>query len=148
MLDWRKQPGSPKPVTEAGDEVMLLRNVRLLVVEDAPDNQVLIKRLLKPTGAEVEIAQNGEEGMYKALTQDFDLVLMDLQMPVMNGYEATQELRLRGYHRPILAVTAYAISGEKEKCLQQGFNDFITKPFTRKLLIETICHWLDLSSPQ
>ncbi|MDR2706522.1 MAG: response regulator [Planctomycetaceae bacterium] len=120
-----------------------LKNVRILLVEDMLINQLVISTQLRNAGAEVEVAGNGELGIQK-ITQDienglfFDVVLMDMQMPVKDGYEATTQLRAQGYNRPIIAVTAHALTGDREKTIEAGCNDYISKPVERKILIETI----------
>ena len=120
-----------------------LGGVRVLLVEDMIVNQLVISTQLKDAGARVEIAGNGEIGL-KKLNSDadnglfFDVVLMDMQMPVMDGYEATRTLREQGYTQPIIAITAHALSGDREKTIEAGCDDYITKPVDRKVLIETI----------
>jgi len=120
-----------------------LQNTRILVVEDMAVNQVIISTLLRDAGAQVEIADNGAMGVQKVL-QDidnglvFDVVLMDMQMPVMDGYEATAYLRKHGYDRPIVAVTAHALTGDREKTLQAGCNDYVAKPIDNQTLIKMV----------
>jgi signal transduction histidine kinase/FixJ family two-component response regulator len=120
-----------------------LKNVRILLVEDMLINQLVISTQLRNAGANVEIADNGELGIQK-ITQDidnglfFDVILMDMQMPVKDGYEATAQLRSQGYDRPIIAITAHALTGDREKTIEAGCDDYISKPVERKTLIETI----------
>jgi signal transduction histidine kinase/CheY-like chemotaxis protein len=115
-----------------------LRGMKVLLVEDSLDNQYLIKRMLTNHRIDVEVASNGKEGFDRALSEDFDLVLMDVQMPIMDGHEATRQLRACSYTKPIVALTAHAMLDEKEKTLASGFTDFLSKPVDRKLLLETI----------
>lgn len=115
---------------------------RVLVAEDTPTNQTLIRLLLEKLGLEVTITQDGKEAVEAALSQDFDMVMMDIQMPVMNGHDATKKLRKEGYTKPIVAVTAHAMKGDKEKCLASGCNDYLSKPINRKELVETIEKYL------
>lgn len=115
-----------------------LRGKNILLVEDAPDNQMLIRRYLQKTGARVDIANNGKEGVEKALKNDYQVVLMDIQMPLMDGYEATSKLRNTGYKKPIIALTAHAFKEERDKCLRAGCNDHLTKPINRKILVENL----------
>jgi PAS domain S-box-containing protein len=115
-----------------------LRGVRILVAEDGFDNQVLIKAVLCKAGAEVEIVENGRLAVAKAEAESFDVILMDMNMPEMDGYEATQTLRDRGYAGPILALTANAMSGDAQRCLDAGCNGHLAKPIDRPRLIETI----------
>ena len=115
-----------------------LEHLKILVVDDSPDNQALIKKILKTTGASVETANNGREGFERAKDGFFDLVLMDLQMPEMDGYEATRELRKIGYAKPIIALTAHAMKEERKKCLENGFDRHLTKPIDRQHLLEAL----------
>lgn len=114
-----------------------LDGAKVLVAEDAPDNQLLIRRILEQHGAEFEIVGTGVEAISKA-RDEFDLVLMDLQMPGMDGLEATRRLRADGYRKPIVALTAHAMSSEKERALAAGVDDYLTKPINRLALIKTI----------
>jgi PAS domain S-box-containing protein len=118
----------------------LLMGKRVLLVEDAIDNQVLISRFLRMEGAEVEISGNGEEALtlLRADDRGFDVILMDIQMPGVDGYTATAQLRSEGYVAPIIAFTAHALQSEREKCLQAGFDDHIAKPVDRGLLVSRI----------
>jgi CheY-like chemotaxis protein len=133
-----------KERSEARDEVIsnygkaLLSGKRILLVEDAEDNQILITQYLNCTGAIVDIAANGEEGINKALTNEYEVVLMDIQMPLIDGYQATTRLRKAGYSRPIIALTAHALAEERERCLRTGCNGHLTKPISRKQLIESL----------
>ncbi len=115
-----------------------LAELKILLVEDSVDNQVLIGIYLRETGAVIDVRDNGRVGVEAALRGDYDVVLMDVQMPVMDGHEATQKLRSLGYIKPIIALTAHAMKEEKAKCFQSGFTDYITKPVHRDLLVETI----------
>jgi CheY-like chemotaxis protein len=128
-----------------------LHGLKLLLVEDGPDNQRLISFLLKRAGAEVEIADNGEIGRdcaLKALADGcpFDVILTDMQMPVMDGYTATAQLRARNYTGPIIALTAHAMKGDREKCLSSGCDDFATKPVDRVQLINMVAKYAKLGS--
>jgi PAS domain S-box-containing protein len=115
-----------------------LRGKRILLVEDAEDNQFLIQQFLSKTGAIVEIANNGAEGVEKALHNDYEVVLMDIQMPLVDGYQATTQLREAGYDKPIIALTAHALQEERDKCLRTGCNGHITKPINRHQLISSL----------
>ncbi len=122
------------------DEIkeLALLSKRILVVDDAPDNQQLIWRYLTKEGAIVASANNGLAGYKAALSGKFDLVLMDLQMPVMDGYTATAKLRSAGYKLPIVALTAHAMSEVRKKCLNVGYTEHLTKPIDRHELIRMI----------
>lgn len=115
-----------------------LDGMKILVVDDSPDNQALISAILRHAGALTEAAGHGGEAVNLALTGDFDVVLMDLQMPVMDGYEATRVLRERGYRKPIVALTAHAMKEERDRTLASGFDNHVTKPIDQRALIRTI----------
>jgi PAS domain S-box-containing protein len=110
----------------------------VLVAEDARTNQVLIKSLLKRLGLKVTIAEDGNEAVDKALSKEFDLIFMDIEMPNMSGYEATQVIRREGLETPIVALTAYAMKGDDEKCYAAGCDDYISKPIEHEKLLETL----------
>ncbi len=125
---------------------------RILLAEDGPDNQRLICRLLRKAGAAVEVAENGRDAMERALATrrdgtgdtgneasgEFDVIVMDMQMPVVDGYTATRELRARGYSRPIIALTARAMKDDERKCLEAGCDAYLSKPVNRQTLIAVV----------
>ncbi len=115
-----------------------LSDLKVLVVEDVYENQILLEQVLKKLGAEVYIAKNGREGVNEALAQEFDVVLMDIQMPVLDGYGATRELRAQGFSKPIIALTAYAMEEEKQRCVRAGCDGHLSKPIETMVLLETI----------
>lgn len=115
-----------------------LKGLRVLVVDDSPDNQQLIWHFLTRHGATVDAADNGMLGFRKALARDYDIVLMDIQMPEMDGYTATQRLRSAGYNKPILALTAHGMTEVRKKCLYVGCTDHLTKPINSKELVSSI----------
>lgn len=119
-----------------------LDGAKILLVEDFEDNQVMLTLMLQSVGASVDVAGNGADAIKIALAGSYDVVLMDIQMPVMNGYEATHELRECGFERPIIALTASAMKGEMERCLAAGCTTFIAKPVQRNDLIETVRRYL------
>lgn len=101
---------------------------RILLVEDQPDIREMMRLRLELQDHQVEEAENGQEGVHKALSTPFDLILMDMHMPVMNGYDAVHALRRQGYTGMVVAVTASAMSEETSLTLTSGCNAFITKP--------------------
>lgn len=122
----------------------ILENLNILLVEDDPDNQLLVSRFLRTAGAKVDIADNGKMGMEKALVSNYDAILMDIQMPVMDGYASTSALREKGYQKPIIALTARAMTDERDRCLASGFTNHIAKPVDRNDLVGKL---LSRSSP-
>lgn len=115
-----------------------LFGLRILLVDDSPDNRHLIKLYLNKAGATVESAADGLEGVELALNQGFDVVLMDIQMPNLDGNAAMQKLKAANYAVPVIALTAHAMAEERERSLAHGFSDYLTKPINRDLLVETI----------
>ncbi|MBC7740774.1 MAG: response regulator [Bdellovibrionaceae bacterium] len=115
-----------------------LSALHILLAEDSIDNQVLINHYLRSSGAKLSIANNGLEAVQKNLQEQFDVVLMDIQMPVMDGFKALTELRAQGYKRPVIAVTAHAMKEEQERAFQAGFNNYLTKPLNKNLLLNVL----------
>ncbi|MCE3270543.1 MAG: hypothetical protein K0S57_940, partial [Ramlibacter sp.] len=116
--------------------------VRVLVAEDNTTNQVVAFGMLRKLGYDnVSLANDGVEACQQALSQDFDLILMDCQMPEMDGYEATRRLRQAGCTAAIVAMTANAIKGDRERCIEAGMNDYVTKPIDLKVLRSVLARW-------
>jgi CheY-like chemotaxis protein len=119
--------------------------IRILVVEDNAVNQEVAIGMLEKIGFQAEVADNGQAGLDRLADETFDLVLMDCQMPVLDGYAATRALReseVNGEHMPIIALTANAMTGDAEKCLDSGMDDYLSKPFEADALEEKIVFWL------
>jgi PAS domain S-box-containing protein len=125
-------------------EVSRLRGARVLLAEDNEINQQVVLELLEKVGIEVTVAENGKEAVEKVHSDSFDLVLMDIQMPGMNGLEATITIRKEARFKelPIIAVTAQAMSGDREKCLEAGMDDYISKPIEPLNLYTVLIQWI------
>ena len=144
-------PAAPHPTLEADRSKM-----KILVVEDYPINQVIVREHLASAGYQVDLAENGREAVEAFREKRFDLILMDIEMPVMDGYEAVRTIRTledqqgpqvcaSGNERkrtPIVAMTAHAFKGYREKCLQAGMDNYITKPIRRAELLELVDGWI------
>jgi len=122
-----------------------VRSASILVVEDNKTNQLVLLGILKKLGHTAEVANNGAEALGVLACKQFDLILMDCQMPVMDGLEATRQIRRNNEgnkNTPIIAITANAMSGDRQRCLTAGMNDYIKKPFKKEILNEKINLWL------
>jgi CheY-like chemotaxis protein len=115
---------------------------KVLLAEDGEDNQHMLITFLKEAGIEVMLASNGEAAMQMALAGQFDMVLMDMQMPIMDGYRATGELRKAGFTKPIIALTAHAMPEDRQKCLAAGCTEYLSKPIDRHKLLLTCANYL------
>jgi CheY-like chemotaxis protein len=122
----------------------LLNGIRLLLVDDSADNQRLFERILTSVGAKVDVAENGVVAIARAQSADYNLIIMDIRMPMMDGYEATRRIRAQGYTAPILALTAHANPGEEERCRVAGCSGFYLKPINRASLIQAVSEALKL----
>jgi len=125
---------------------LLARPMRLLLAEDNEVNQMLAVEILQGVGLQVDVAPNGAEAVDARFRRAYDLILMDVQMPVMDGFEATRAIRRREDRDgtaaiPIIAITANAIEGDRQACLSAGMNDYLAKPFTPASLINTVRRW-------
>jgi PAS domain S-box-containing protein len=119
----------------------LPKGLNILLAEDSEDNQILIQSLLKPMSARITVVDNGAEAVEAALRGNYDLILMDIQMPKMNGYEAVHKLRAHHYKKPIVALTAHALKEDRELAFRSGFDDHLTKPINRQALNGVIAHY-------
>jgi signal transduction histidine kinase/CheY-like chemotaxis protein/HPt (histidine-containing phosphotransfer) domain-containing protein len=130
------------PIAESTPAANIRLQGRVLLAEDGLDNQVLISLHLRRAGADVCLADNGRIAVNMARSEPFDLILMDMQMPELDGYGATSELRRRGFKTPIVALTAHAMTGDREKCIAAGCTDYLTKPVERDELIRVVNRYL------
>lgn len=124
------------------------RQRRILLVEDSPDNALLVRTHLSKGGYKVSSAENGEVALAKYKASSFDLVLMDIEMPIMDGYTATREIRkwekVKGYSPvPIIALTAYAFSEDRQRSMEAGCTDHITKPVRKQVLLDLLARYLE-----
>lgn len=142
-FDELRKLGSSQLRKETQRPENILKGIKVLVVEDSLDNQFLISRFLKSAGAEVDVAEDGARGLEKAMRGSDDLILMDIQMPFLNGHQVTEILRKSGDRRPILALTAHALKEEVEKSLIAGCNDHLTKPIDRNKLIDMVADFVE-----
>jgi CheY-like chemotaxis protein len=119
---------------------------RVLLVEDNAVNRLIAQRMLQKMGVDVAIAENGQEALEATRGASFDLILMDCQMPVMDGFEATVAIRSleqeQGGHTPIVALTASVLPTDKARCLEAGMDDFLTKPLSVPDLRAAVSRWL------
>lgn len=123
---------------ERGGEPGIFEGKRVLLVEDSEDNQLLIKHYLNAVGIEVEIANNGFEGLAKLANSPFDLVVLDIQMPGMDGHQCARSMRDGGYLKPIIALTAHAMKEDRDEAFKSGFSEYLTKPINRVVLMKTL----------
>ena len=135
----------PKIMTQHSVREQIKHSVRILLAEDNPVNQKLAKIMLTKAGYQVEVVINGKEALDKftASPDDFDMIFMDVQMPEMDGLEATRAIRERGFDTvPIVAMTAHAIEGDREMCLEAGMDDYISKPIKREVVFQVLQKWV------
>jgi two-component system, sensor histidine kinase and response regulator len=137
----------PAEDTVAPDNAQAGFDAKILLVDDNVVNQEVVLLMLESFGCQVDIASNGQEAVEKSENASYDLVLMDCMMPIMDGYAATAEIREKQKkgllpHFPIVALTANAIEGDREKCLKAGMNDYLPKPFKTEDLQHILTTWL------
>jgi CheY-like chemotaxis protein/HPt (histidine-containing phosphotransfer) domain-containing protein len=133
--------------TRHGVQEVCHRNARILLVEDNVTNQEVACGILQRSGWHADVSCNGRQALQALETRPYDLVLMDVQMPEMDGYEATRQIRdpqsaVLNHDIPIIALTAHAMAGDAEKCLAGGMSDYLTKPFKPQILAEVVEKWL------
>jgi two-component system sensor histidine kinase/response regulator len=142
-----KPPTAAERLVQEAEAQKSLRGVRVLLVEDNEINQQIALEILAGADVEVSLATNGQEAVQAVRENPFDAVLMDIQMPVMDGYKATQVIRSDPNFQelPVIAMTAHAMAGDREKSLAAGMNDHITKPIDPEELYRTLEKWIDSS---
>ncbi|MGB2996439.1 MAG: response regulator, partial [Ferruginibacter sp.] len=140
----RMQTHTTAPFTgQTGNPFIIFENKRILIAEDNEINQLLLKHLLKEWNLDYDIALNGNEAIELLTQKNFDLILMDLQMPEMDGYTATKHIReVMHLKIPIIAITAHAMAGEREKCMGFGMNEYISKPLRETELLNLILYFI------
>ena len=141
-----KLPSSPltAPVNETGKEALgAERSIRIMMAEDNPINQRVGKLILQRAGYVIDLVGDGNEALEAHRANPYDLILMDCQMPTMDGFEASRQIRsLKGQPQPvIIAVTANALVGERERCLSAGMDDYLSKPFQAEQLVAVVKKW-------
>lgn len=125
------------------------QSVRILMAEDNPINQKVGKLILQKAGFSVEVVADGSQAVAAHEKNPYHIILMDCQMPTMDGFEASRKIRQMNQEQPaIIAVTANALVGEREKCLQAGMNDYLSKPFQAEQLISIVQKWALLSKDE
>ena len=144
--DKSEESSEPEIITAHTIEEQMRNGVRILLAEDNLINQKVALKILQKRNYSVDVVNNGKEAVKAALRQHYDIILMDVQMPVMDGYEATQKLRAKlspKEHIPIIAMTAHAMKGDREKCLLAGMDDYISKPIKPDDLYAMLEKWID-----
>lgn len=147
----QKEISDPKSVLEtnhadAPQAAIDLHDKKILLAEDSKENQILFKIFIEPTHAHLTIVENGTDAIHNALKNPYDLILMDIQMPGLDGYEAVRILRSSHYNGKIIALTAHTMKGEREKCLASGFDGYLSKPISQVKLLRTIKEIVGVSS--
>ena len=147
VLEKRVQSSSNTPQTSTQGLTLIKPRLRILLVEDNPMNQIFAQGILKKLSCEITTTENGQEAIDALEKQTFDLILMDGQMPKMDGFEATQIIRSKetgtGRHIPIIALTAHAMTGDRERFLEAGMDDYLSKPYTPGQLVDIINNALE-----
>jgi CheY-like chemotaxis protein/HPt (histidine-containing phosphotransfer) domain-containing protein len=143
-LDHEGEGGSVEGTGKPEPSLLFTTGLRILLAEDNPVNQKVAQVILMKSGYECDVVADGREALEALEKYDYDAVLMDVQMPVMDGLEATKAIRANPRWRqlPVIATTAHAMAGDKERCLEAGMDDYISKPINAKDLVERINHWI------
>lgn len=146
MINKFDEPTPPEELAKEKDKDV----VKILLAEDYKHSQIIVTRLLKKNNFnQIVVVENGAEALEQVKKQKFDLILMDMQMPVMNGFEATEKIRMLPDYKetPIIALTAFAMKGDREKCLEAGTTDYIPKPIDSQEFIQKVKHYTESAVP-
>jgi CheY-like chemotaxis protein len=151
LMELAGEPGLAVPEEAAGPASRPVRSMNILVAEDNQVNQKVVAHLLEKQGHRVTLASNGREALEKLLRGGFDGILMDVQMPEMTGLEAAQAIRRAergsGRHIPILAMTAHAMKGDRERCLASGMDGYVSKPIRSRELLDALQTLISIPCP-
>jgi CheY-like chemotaxis protein/two-component sensor histidine kinase len=145
MINRFDEPSKPEEIKDKKD------TIKILLVEDYKHSQIIVTRLLKKNNFDsIVVVENGLQALEQVQEQHYDLILMDMQMPVMNGFEATQKIRELDKYKetPIIALTAFAMKGDREKCLEAGATDYIPKPIDSQEFIEKVKYYTEIKVPK
>ncbi|MEJ8837023.1 hybrid sensor histidine kinase/response regulator [Ramlibacter sp. AN1133] len=146
-LRGERPASAPRSAGLAASAPPALEGARVLLVEDNLINQQVAGEILQEAGVTVQIAENGAQAVQRVQDERFDLVLMDMQMPVMDGVTATERIRALGLDVPVIAMTANAMASDRERCLAAGMNDFLSKPIHPQELYRVVAAWLPAAAP-
>ena len=142
----KESPLSGRTVDKANENSFALQGANVLLAEDEPISGALTEKLLQQAGVQVTTVENGKKALEELERGGYQVVLMDVQMPEMDGLTATQEIRARerqrGGHQSIIALTAHAMQGDRERCLQAGMDDYLTKPINKDQLVDMLTKYL------
>jgi len=134
------------PDRPSEEDLSARKTFKILVAEDLPDNRQLILLMLEEIGYKADWVSNGQQALDRAAAKEYDIILMDCQMPILDGYKATKQLRDRegdDRHTTVIGLTANAMAGDRQKCLDAGMDDYISKPISLETLEQTLSRWLD-----
>ncbi len=143
LIRGEEQSSAPVDVSGEGTPPPRLQGKKILLAEDQADLRELMQRYLEKNGARLVICHNGADAVQQALLTEYDAILMDIQMPILDGYEATKELRAQGYSRPIVALTAHASTADREKCYNAGCDFYLSKPVNTSHLLDLLTRQID-----
>lgn len=122
-----------------------LEGLKILVVEDSPDILLMISRFLRAEGAKVDVAEDGMQALDRTSENRYDIVLMDLKMPKLDGFTAVAAMRDRGIKVPIIALTAHSVTEIRDKCIMSGFNERLCKPIDRQTLVTEVASFAGMA---